>query len=180
MHILGFPGGTRGKEPTGQSRRLKRHRFYPWVGEIPLEGGMATHSSILVCRILWTEEPGGLQSTVGSHRVGHDRSDLALAQGIFWAQCLTFSKGTALSHWSRSLWRPFSVLVGSAGPLQKWALFEEFPSLCLPDRILQSAKEGLFRQGSEERWDDQQIGVRSQSPEGQFEASGKGGTVNSF
>ena len=30
--------------------------------EDPLEKGMATHSSILVWRILWTEEPGGLQS----------------------------------------------------------------------------------------------------------------------
>ena len=28
----------------------------------PLEKGMATHSSILAWRILWTEEPGGLQS----------------------------------------------------------------------------------------------------------------------
>ena len=27
----------------------------------PLEKGMATHSSILAWRILWTEEPGGLQ-----------------------------------------------------------------------------------------------------------------------
>ena len=30
--------------------------------ENPLEEGMATHSSILCWRILWTEEPGGLQS----------------------------------------------------------------------------------------------------------------------
>ena len=29
--------------------------------EDPLEKGMATHSSILAWRILWTEEPGGLQ-----------------------------------------------------------------------------------------------------------------------
>ena len=28
-----------------------------------LEEGMATHSSILAWRILWTEEPGRLQST---------------------------------------------------------------------------------------------------------------------
>ena len=28
----------------------------------PLEKGMAPHSSILAWRILWTEEPGGLQS----------------------------------------------------------------------------------------------------------------------
>ena len=30
--------------------------------EGPLEKGMATHSSILVWRIPWTEEPGGLHS----------------------------------------------------------------------------------------------------------------------
>ena len=30
--------------------------------EDPLEEGMVTHSSILAWRILWTEEPGGLQS----------------------------------------------------------------------------------------------------------------------
>ena len=32
---------------------------------------MATHSSVLAWRILWTEEPGGLQS-MGSRRVRHD------------------------------------------------------------------------------------------------------------
>ena len=36
-----------------------------------LEEGTTTHSSILAWRILWMEEPGGLQST-GSQRVGHD------------------------------------------------------------------------------------------------------------
>ena len=39
---------------------------------------MATHSSVLACRIPGTGEPGGLLS-VGSHRVGHDRRDLAAA-----------------------------------------------------------------------------------------------------
>ena len=33
----------------------------PSLGLDPLEKGMATHSSILACRIPWTEEPGGLQ-----------------------------------------------------------------------------------------------------------------------
>ena len=28
--------------------------------EYPLKKGMATHSSILACRIPWTEEPGGV------------------------------------------------------------------------------------------------------------------------
>ena len=39
--------------------------------EDPLEKGMATHSSILAWRSLWTEEPGRLQS-LGLQRVGHD------------------------------------------------------------------------------------------------------------
>ena len=39
---------------------------------------MATHSSILAWRIPGTEEPSGLPS-MGSHRVEHDRSDLAAA-----------------------------------------------------------------------------------------------------
>ena len=39
--------------------------------EDPLEKELATHSSILAWRILWTEEPGRLQSR-GSQRVGHD------------------------------------------------------------------------------------------------------------
>ena len=36
---------------------------------------MATHSSVLAWRIPGKAEPGGLPS-MGSHRVGHDRSDL--------------------------------------------------------------------------------------------------------
>ena len=37
---------------------------------------MATHSCILTWRILWTEEPGRLQS-VGSQRVGHNWRDVS-------------------------------------------------------------------------------------------------------
>ena len=36
-----------------------------------LEKGMATCSSILACRIAWTEDPGGLQS-MGSLTVTHN------------------------------------------------------------------------------------------------------------
>ena len=39
--------------------------------EDPLEKEMATHSSILAWKILWTEDPGGLQS-MGSQRVRHN------------------------------------------------------------------------------------------------------------
>ena len=47
------------------------------------EKEMATHSSILTWRTPWTEEPGGLPS-MGSHRVGCDRSDLAAAAANFY------------------------------------------------------------------------------------------------
>ena len=43
-----------------------------------LEKEMATHSSVLAWRIPGTEEPGRRLS-MGSHRVGHDSSDLAAA-----------------------------------------------------------------------------------------------------
>ena len=39
--------------------------------EDPLEKKVATHCSILAWEILWTEEPGGLES-MGSRRVRHD------------------------------------------------------------------------------------------------------------
>ena len=39
--------------------------------EVPLEGRMATHSSILGWEMPWTAETGRLQS-MGSQRVGHD------------------------------------------------------------------------------------------------------------
>ena len=45
-----------------------------------LEKETATHSSVLAWRIPGMGQPGGLPS-VGSHRVGHDCSDLAAAVG---------------------------------------------------------------------------------------------------
>ena len=51
-----------------------------------LEKEMATHSSVLAWRIPGTGEPGGLPS-MGSHRVGHNWSDLAAAAvPFFWIQ----------------------------------------------------------------------------------------------
>ena len=43
---------------------------------------MAAHSSVLAWRIPGSGEPGGLPS-MGSHRVGHDWSDLAVAWNYF-------------------------------------------------------------------------------------------------
>ena len=67
----GIPRWLSGKESTCQCKRCTSHIFDPWVWEDPLEREMATHSSILAWRILWTEMPGRLQS-IGLQRVRQD------------------------------------------------------------------------------------------------------------
>ena len=55
-----------------------------------LEKEMAAHFSVLAWRIPGTGEPGGLPS-MGSHRVGHDWSNLAAAaaaEPLYWKMCL--------------------------------------------------------------------------------------------
>ena len=52
---------------------------------LPLEKAMAPYSSVLAWRIPGMGEPGGLPS-MGSHRVGHDRSDLAHSQRLWRSQ----------------------------------------------------------------------------------------------
>ena len=79
--LMGFPGGISSKESACQCMRHKRRRFSPWVGKIPLEEGVATHSSILAWGIPWTEEPGGLWS-ISLQRVRHNWSDWAGIQLI--------------------------------------------------------------------------------------------------
>ena len=68
--------------------------------EVPLEKGVATHSSILAWRIPWTQEPtGGLQS-MGLQRVRHD-----------WATN-TYNPWKA---WSRKTWSnlQFRIITGN-------------------------------------------------------------------
>ena len=63
----GFPGGSVVKNPPAM-QELQQTWVRSLAREDPLEEGMATHSSIS-WRILWTEEPGGLQS------IGHKEQD---------------------------------------------------------------------------------------------------------
>ena len=53
-----------------QNRRHKRQQAQSPYQEDPMEDGMAIHSSILAQKILWTEEPGRLQS-IGLQGIGH-------------------------------------------------------------------------------------------------------------
>ena len=55
--------------PAMQQKQKTQVQFLGWEGA--LEKEMATHSSILACRVPWTEETGGLQSN-GSQRVRQD------------------------------------------------------------------------------------------------------------
>ena len=65
LHLLGFPGGSVVKIMPANIGDLVRSLGQ----EDPLEKGMATHYIVLPWRILWTEEPGMLQSA-GSQRLG--------------------------------------------------------------------------------------------------------------
>ena len=65
--IWGFPDCSNGKDPPVNAG----DQVQSLGQEIGLKKEMATHSSILAWRILWTEEPGRLQS-MGSQRVGHN------------------------------------------------------------------------------------------------------------
>ena len=76
-----LPGGASGKKLAWRCGRHETH-VQSLDQEDSLEEGTAIHSSILAWRTPWTEEPGGLQS-MGSQRVGHDRSDLACTSGRF-------------------------------------------------------------------------------------------------
>ena len=66
----GFPGGSVAKNPPANAGDKGDLGSIPGSGRSPGEG-MATHSSILVWKLPWTEEPGGLQS-IGFQRVGHN------------------------------------------------------------------------------------------------------------
>ena len=71
--------------------------------EDPLEEGMATHSSILVWRIPWTEEPGGLQS-IGSQELDMTEASKHVHIHMFIATLFTRAKGRNKPpvHWQIS------------------------------------------------------------------------------
>ena len=64
---MAFPGGSDVKNLPAMWKTPVQSLGW----EDTLEKGMAIYSSILACRIPWTEVSGGLQS-VGLQRVGHD------------------------------------------------------------------------------------------------------------
>ena len=72
--LLGFPGGTSGKEPTCQRRRRKRGRFAPWVRKSPWRRKWQP-TPVFLPGESWTEEPGGY-SAIGLQRAESFQSRL--------------------------------------------------------------------------------------------------------
>ena len=70
-----------GCSPWGRWGRTQLSNFTFTFHFHALGKEMAIHSSVLAWRIPGTGEPGGLLS-MGSHRVGHDWSDLAAASAV--------------------------------------------------------------------------------------------------
>ena len=87
-----------------------------------LEKEMAAHSSVLAWRIPGTGEPGGLPS-MGSHRVGHDWSDLAAA-----AACMSKGKENTQTNTQKILllYRVEFVLKFSIIVLRNWLHFKPY------------------------------------------------------
>ena len=69
------------------------------LGELPLEEGMATHSSTLTWRIPWTGKPGGLQS-MGSQKVG----DNWVTNTFTFFSLLVIVKTKILTNWQEAKW----------------------------------------------------------------------------
>ena len=104
-YYISFPGGSDGKESACNAEDLGS---IPGSGRSPGDGN-GYHSSILVWRIPWTEEPGGLQF-MASQRVRHDwATNTFTSLCLFWDPVppLCLPPNSALSF--RLLLKFFSV-----------------------------------------------------------------------
>ena len=99
------------------------------------EKEMATHSSVLAWRIPGTGEPDGLPS-MGSHRVRHDWSDLAVAVA---AACQP-RRGASVGCW-RSPW--------PCAALNTWWFHPPFPFKNLPHCLTLSPQPWSVHEGWE-------------------------------
>ena len=76
---FGFPCGSDGEESACNARDLG---LIPGSGR-SLEKGMATHSSVLAWRTLWTEEPGRVQYMGSGHKESDPNERLTLSHLLY-------------------------------------------------------------------------------------------------
>ena len=93
---------------------------------------MAPHSSTLAWKIPWTEEPGGLQS-MGSHRVGHDWSNVAAAAVLNQFAILSCRRIDAFELWC---WRKLSRVPWTTRRSNQSILKEINPGISLEGMML--------------------------------------------
>ena len=134
-----------------------------------LEKEMATHSSVLAWRIPGMGEPGGLPS-MGSHRVGHDWSDLA-AGAVFSTLKVEKKKEVTrrapecLAPQSAVVWRAVRLEQAVEGALRlPWVQFRQGSGMAkVPKRGLESihswASRGTFEQNFKQK--DETFQVKS-------------------
>ena len=85
----------------------------------PLEKEMTTHSSVLAWEILWTEEPGGLQSTwlQSQARLSDETTPTitsilsAVTQSLFWFQHFVLGKKKKKLEKDPKLQTPWKIIV---------------------------------------------------------------------
>ena len=107
-------GGAWWAAVHGVAKSRSRLSDFPFTFHFhALEKEMATHSSVLAWRIPGMGEPGGLPS-MGSHRVGHDWSDLAAADQLSWDKTLAII-----------LWSPLSL------PIDMLETYSKLPPIFL-------------------------------------------------
>ena len=129
-----LPGKSHGRRrlegcsPWGGKSRTRLSDFTFTFHFHALEKEMATHSSVLAWRIPGKGEPGGLPS-MGSHRVGHDWSDLAAAAAAAAYLCVLSQILTFSTHVRKTYhWEPRrEMLVGRSEA--HW-VFVSFLQLC--------------------------------------------------
>ena len=124
-----------------------------------LEKEMATHSSILAWRIPGMEEPGGLPS-MGSHRVGHDWSNLAAAAAAAAARDWEKFLQITVSGRLRETYTSFDVLCKQTLVAQSVPSKEQGVILLLPSCALISLLSFQWRNPWKAPWPkDTDLGV---------------------
>ena len=141
---------------------------------------MATHSSVLAWRIPGTGEPGGLPS-MGSHRVGHDWSDLAVAVAVLFTEVKLLDHMVLivlfLIFWGTTILFsivavPIYIPTNSAQRLSSPHPRQHFLFLCLSDNNHSNRWEVIFHCGFYLLFpDDQRYWVPFQVPIGHLDIS---------
>ena len=130
--LLGLTGlislQSKGLSRVFSNITVQKHQLFT------IQPSLATHSSVLAWRIPGTREPGGLPS-MGSHKVGHDWSDLAAAAAAaaFFTVQLSYSymttrKTIALTKWT-FIGKVMSLLFNMLSSFQHQTISNIFPKI---------------------------------------------------